>query len=87
MANSRNHEEFWFEDGNIILHAEGVNFKVYRGNLARHSVVFANLFKDAQPGDIGLLGVPVVPLFDTVQDVEILLGELFGYGEYVAYFS
>jgi hypothetical protein len=86
MANPRNHDEFWFSDGNIVLHADGIGFKVYRGVLARHSVIFANMFDDAQPGEDELLGIPVVPLFDSAQDVEVLLGELFGHGG-CAFFS
>lgn len=41
--------DLWFEDGNVVLEAEGTFFKVYRGNLARHSSVFAAMFSFPQP--------------------------------------
>lgn len=45
----------WFEDGNIILVADGedesnsIAFKVHRGVLARHSEVFESMLVVAQP--------------------------------------
>ncbi|EIW56896.1 uncharacterized protein TRAVEDRAFT_73252 [Trametes versicolor FP-101664 SS1] len=37
-------DEFWFEDGNIVLIARDVEFRVYKGILAKHSPVFADMF-------------------------------------------
>jgi hypothetical protein len=36
--------ELWFDDGNVVLEAEGVGFKVYKGYLAKQSPVFAAMF-------------------------------------------
>lgn len=36
--------EFWFPDGNIILVARAVGFRVYQGLLAYHSPVFSDMF-------------------------------------------
>ena len=39
----------WFDDGNIILFAGNIAFKVYKGLVARYSELFANLFVDIPP--------------------------------------
>ncbi|KAI0753726.1 hypothetical protein C8Q74DRAFT_1306585 [Fomes fomentarius] len=41
--------EFWFDDGTIILLAQGVAFKVYRGPLVEHSAVFKDMLSFPQP--------------------------------------
>ncbi|KIY47469.1 hypothetical protein FISHEDRAFT_45129 [Fistulina hepatica ATCC 64428] len=45
------HNEFWFEDGSIVLLVEDVLFRVHRTTLARHSQVFATTFCLPQPAD------------------------------------
>lgn len=38
------HQVYWLEDGNIILVLEDrIAFRIYRGHLARHSLVFADM--------------------------------------------
>ena len=37
-------EDFWFEDGTVVLVAEGVEFRVYEGLLADHSPVLRDMF-------------------------------------------
>ncbi|KAG8975763.1 hypothetical protein FRB90_009418, partial [Tulasnella sp. 427] len=38
------HEVYWLEDGNIVLALQDrTAFKVYRGHLARHSIVFSDM--------------------------------------------
>jgi hypothetical protein len=41
--------EPWFDDGNIILLAEGVAFKVHRGVMARSSEMMQTMFSLPQP--------------------------------------
>lgn len=41
--------EFWYSDGNIILVARDVEFRVYKGILAEHSPVFRDMFSLPQP--------------------------------------
>ena len=68
----------WFEDGNIILEAEGHQFKVFRGILAAKSVVFADMFIVSQPGPTGLVeGCPVIHLSDKAKDIKVILEVLF----------
>ncbi|RPD53664.1 hypothetical protein L226DRAFT_521518 [Lentinus tigrinus ALCF2SS1-7] len=76
--------EFWFEDGTIILHAhEDVRFCVYKGVLAEHSSVFADMFSFPQPpptaagGGIDVCQCPVVHLEDKVEDLRHVLRALF----------
>ncbi|EIW56892.1 uncharacterized protein TRAVEDRAFT_49704 [Trametes versicolor FP-101664 SS1] len=41
--------EFWFDDGNIVLLARGVEFRIYKGILAEFSPVFHDMFSFPQP--------------------------------------
>jgi hypothetical protein len=64
----------WFDDGNIILEAELSQFRVYRGILSAHSVIFKDMFALAQPSEGGDVdGCPVVHLSDSTEDVRIIL--------------
>ena len=42
-------EEVWFTEGNVVLQAGGVAFKVYQGILALDSEVFSGMFSMPQP--------------------------------------
>ena len=42
-------ENFWYEDGTIILIAATVGFRVYRGPLAKHSPVLRDMLSFPQP--------------------------------------
>ncbi|KAH9486219.1 hypothetical protein JR316_0000283 [Psilocybe cubensis] len=55
---------FWFEDGNIALQAEDTQFRVHRGVMARHSVVFRDMLLIAHPETGSVDGCPVVSLAD-----------------------
>ncbi|KAK0436374.1 hypothetical protein EV421DRAFT_1120437 [Armillaria borealis] len=73
-------DAFWFEDGNIVLIAANVAFKVHRGQLSRHSEVFEGLFDLPQPPeevDDIYDGTPFVELHDSAQDVGYFLGALY----------
>ncbi|KAI1786065.1 hypothetical protein LXA43DRAFT_81874 [Ganoderma leucocontextum] len=70
-------EEFWLEDGNIVLVAGKRGFKIYRGLLAVQSPVFADMFSTANP-DVSQLydGCPVIRLSDSAEDLRHLLHAL-----------
>ncbi len=64
--------ELWYPDGNIILSAGNVHFRVYMGSLARHSPVFHDMFKIPQPPNTGE-ECPVVELWDSPHDLRHVL--------------
>ncbi|KAG7442134.1 uncharacterized protein BT62DRAFT_1079649 [Guyanagaster necrorhizus] len=73
-------DAFWFEDGNIVLIAANVAFKVHRGQLSRHSEVFEDMFQLPQPpagADLMYDGTPFVNLHDSAQDFAYFLGALY----------
>ncbi|KAJ7065857.1 hypothetical protein C8F01DRAFT_1352060 [Mycena amicta] len=68
----------WFSDGNIVLVASSVAFKVHRGQLRRHSEVFDDLFSIPQPPEQDLLdGCPWVEVYDCPTDVLYFLTALY----------
>lgn len=72
--------DLWYDDGNIILQAERVQFKVYKGVLAENSSVFKDMFAFPQPPstDTQLVeGCHVVHLSDSAQDMGYVLEELY----------
>ncbi|KAF7967544.1 hypothetical protein HWV62_33964 [Athelia sp. TMB] len=72
--------DVWLEDGNIVLQAEGTQFKVYRGILALNSPIFDDMFSMPQPvagpETQTVEGCPVVHLMDSAVDVKIVLQAL-----------
>lgn len=70
--------DIWFEDGNVILVAGGIAFKVHRGQLERHSEIFRDLFSLPQPVDQPTFqGSPIVQLYDSPSDITFLLRALY----------
>ena len=67
-------DEFWLDDGNIILVAQDVAFCIYRCLLAAQSTVFADMFASASPSsDECMDGCPVVRVSDSSEDLAHLL--------------
>ncbi|RPD58570.1 hypothetical protein L226DRAFT_572898 [Lentinus tigrinus ALCF2SS1-7] len=65
-------EEYWFEDGTIILLAGNVEFKVYACLLVKHSPVFKDMLSLPQPEDASSNPVrpPTVRLEDFPDDLK-----------------
>ncbi|KAI0826509.1 hypothetical protein BC628DRAFT_1320092 [Trametes gibbosa] len=64
--------ELWFDDGNLVLVAGDVEFKVYRGPLIAHSPIFKDMLSLPQPGGQDRSSedaCPVIPLHDSVDDL------------------
>ncbi|TFK88132.1 hypothetical protein K466DRAFT_521388 [Polyporus arcularius HHB13444] len=59
---TRRDEEFWFDDGTIVLVARDVEFRVYSGILASESPVFKDLFSQPNPTRlVSIHGLPDIP--------------------------
>ncbi|KAI1795354.1 hypothetical protein LXA43DRAFT_1108512 [Ganoderma leucocontextum] len=70
----KQHDEFWFDDGNLVLVAGDTAFRIYRGLLTVQSRIFENVFVSASPSTDELLdGCPVVHLSDSPDDLVHLL--------------
>ncbi|KAM5539653.1 hypothetical protein V8D89_006762 [Ganoderma adspersum] len=70
-------DEFWIEDGNIVLVAGETAFRVYRGLLALQSTVFTDLFASSSPSaEERFDDCPVIRLTDSPQDLAHLLRAL-----------
>jgi len=42
-------QDVWYDDGNVVIQAENIVFKVFRGILASNSAVFADMLSIPQP--------------------------------------
>ncbi|KAF7982517.1 hypothetical protein HWV62_28126 [Athelia sp. TMB] len=72
--------DIWYADGNVILQAEGVHFKVHKSILAQSSSIFEDMFSLPQPPSSGadtMDGCPIVHLSDSAQEVEYVLRAIF----------
>lgn len=65
-AEAREDDEFWLEDGTIVLLAGQVKFRVYRGVLTEHSPVFVEMLSLPQPAELqdAQYSCPVIRLHD-----------------------
>ena len=67
-------EEFWLEDGNIILISSSTAFRIYRGLLAARSSVFADMFTaSSSKPDESYEGCPVIHLSESPEDLRHFL--------------
>lgn len=70
--------DFWFKDGNVVVLAGNVAFKVHRGVLERHSDVFRDVLSIPQPPEEGTFeGCHMVEIFDEPADLWCLLKALY----------
>ncbi|TCD70985.1 hypothetical protein EIP91_000483 [Steccherinum ochraceum] len=64
----------WFPDGNVVLVAEGYQFKVFKGILSQSSDFFRDMFSLPQPqGSQTIYDCPIVRMSDSASDVLCLL--------------
>ncbi len=69
-------QDFWLEDGSIVLVAKKTAFKVYKGVLSAHSPVFSDMFSSVTHVDEYYDGCPVVRISDSPEDFKWLLTHL-----------
>ena len=74
-AENERDREFWYEDGNVILVAGHVEFRVFKGILADHSPVFKDMFTLPQPDTAPseTVACPTVDLSDSPSDLRHIL--------------
>ncbi|KAH8101960.1 hypothetical protein BXZ70DRAFT_1007189 [Cristinia sonorae] len=78
--------DLWFDDGNVVLVAEGTAFCVHRGVLSSKSDIFRDMFSIPQPLDEETYeGHSVVHLADLKADVYHMLAALYNGREYYHY--
>ncbi|EJF60245.1 hypothetical protein DICSQDRAFT_137590, partial [Dichomitus squalens LYAD-421 SS1] len=71
----RRHEEFWFEDGNVIVVARGgVGFRVYKGVLCEAGTAWGPMFS-RHDGPMHE-GVPVISLTDDPGNLTLVMRRL-----------
>ncbi|KZP14544.1 hypothetical protein FIBSPDRAFT_751663 [Athelia psychrophila] len=81
--------DIWYNDGNVVLQAQGVQFRVHKSILAESSSVFGDMFGFPQPPSANtelVEGCPVVHVSDSAQEMTYILQALcqrkyLGYGE------
>ncbi|KAJ7500545.1 hypothetical protein B0H11DRAFT_1714450, partial [Mycena galericulata] len=79
-------DSLWFSDGNIVIRAHNVLFRVFRGILAAHSPVFRDMLAFPQPDDADTIeGCPVLHLDDSAADTMYFLKALFDYEFFAPY--
>ncbi|TBU49274.1 hypothetical protein BD309DRAFT_996973 [Dichomitus squalens] len=74
--------DLWFEDGNTVVIAQNVAFRVHRTLLSRHSDTFNDLFTIPQPTTLDSVGdcmdgCPIVRVADSAHDFKRLLHALY----------
>ncbi|PIL26466.1 hypothetical protein GSI_12224 [Ganoderma sinense ZZ0214-1] len=70
VDNLTRHDEFWFDDGSVVLVAGNTAFRVYRALLAAQSTVFTDMFSSSSPDTQEMLDRrPVVHLSDSPKDL------------------
>jgi BTB/POZ domain. len=81
ISQCRKSRTLWFEDGNIILQAEDVQFKVHKSIFSKQSPVLADLLRsprtDGDPMPVDGCAVIHLPS-DSVTDMRYLLSALYG---------
>ena len=80
-TNTKRDDEFWLDDGNIVIVAQQTSFRVHKSVLSRHSNFFKDLFAVPQPSglpDCSFDNLPVVAVSDTDYDFKALLDVIYG---------
>ncbi|KAI1791598.1 hypothetical protein LXA43DRAFT_889101 [Ganoderma leucocontextum] len=71
---------YWFDDGNLIVVAGDVEFRIYQRPLVDQSVVFQNMFTQAAPAaDDQVDGCPAINLDDSPNDLRELFGLFYSF--------
>ena len=75
-------QDLYFDDGNVVIEAQGTVFRVYRGLLSRHSPVFASMLAlppEAESSMDTYDGCAMVHCSDSTHNMEAFLKALYDY--------
>lgn len=81
-------QDVWYDDGNVVIQAGDVVFRVFRGILASNSPVFSDMFSVPQPTNAGAPGpdmfdsCPLIQIHDTPEDTSHFLKAIHDAGYY-----
>lgn len=79
-AKPARHPDYYFADGNIVLVAGDVTFRVHSGILCRHSKVFNDVIDPSHPRNVQqeiIDGCPCARLDDNPEDLAVILDCLY----------
>ncbi|KAI0790887.1 hypothetical protein C8Q75DRAFT_761236 [Abortiporus biennis] len=78
-TNFQRHPQYYLPDGNVVLVAGDIAFRVHGSVLSMHSNVFRDMLGIPKPPNDDYLydGCPIVPLSDTAEEVLIMLSALY----------
>ncbi|PCH38518.1 hypothetical protein WOLCODRAFT_136319 [Wolfiporia cocos MD-104 SS10] len=71
------HKDFWYEDGNVIVAAGNVAFRLHVSVLSRESPVFRNIFLAEDSVHEIMENYRLVRVSDTAQDMEYLVSAIY----------
>ncbi|KAM5535545.1 hypothetical protein V8D89_010789 [Ganoderma adspersum] len=87
LVDLRQDQDFWFEDGSVVVIAQTTAFRVHRSVLSRHSDTFSGLFSIPQPASPESLelidGCPVVRVANSAHDFLCLFRALYDGANYL----
>ncbi|KAI1795360.1 hypothetical protein LXA43DRAFT_1178816 [Ganoderma leucocontextum] len=66
-------KELWYDNGTVILVAQGLEFRVYKGLLTDHSPIFKSMFSAPPSPDMMESDCPVSHLTDSSEDLRHIL--------------
>ena len=87
MSPPQRSDEIWFDDGNVVVQAEQMVFKVYKGILCRESTLFEGMLALPIPfGDQSdyFDNCPLIKMSDRAEEIALFLSVMFNY-EYVLF--
>ncbi|KAF9558723.1 hypothetical protein CPC08DRAFT_709430 [Agrocybe pediades] len=82
QTDSTQRSYLWFDDGNVVLQAENILFRVHKSLLSLHSEFFSDMFSLPQPQDdvsqpMFEPGCPLIHISDSAEGVTCLLSTIF----------
>lgn len=75
----KHHPEYWFDDGNVVVVAGNISYRVHAGILSRPSIVLRQLCAELRADSSqDIAGCPILTLDDSPEDMTALISNLYG---------